>query len=86
MNPPVHDITSDGKTVWVNSAMGCIGRFGLQGIDIHRPMDEQLTAGQCLHCTHGPVTRAHWDEFVVKMKEFFSIEVPAEFLPKRFRG
>jgi len=79
-----HDISTDGRTVWVNSVDGLLGRFGLQGIDIHRPLSEQRTQGECLHCTHGPTTRADWDVFVVKMREHFRIDVPKKYMPKRF--
>ena len=59
------------------------GRFGVMGIDVHRPMSEQREKGECLHCTHGLVTRADWDVFVAKMKEHFGITVPQRYLPKR---
>jgi hypothetical protein len=55
------------------------------GIDVHRPMDEQQEKGECLYCTHEPVTRADWDVFVAKMKEHLGITVPKRYLPKRFR-
>lgn len=31
--PVPHDITSDGRMVWVNGAAGLLGRFGPNGID-----------------------------------------------------
>ena len=80
-----HQITSDGKTVWINGMGGLLGRFGLQGIDVHRPLTEQEERGECLHCTHGPTTRQDWDVFVQKMKEHFGVTVPERFLPDRFR-
>jgi hypothetical protein len=79
-----YDITTDGRTVWVNAA-SCLGRFGLQGIDIHRPAAEQPDLGECLYCTHGPTTRADWDVFVAKMLEHHAIKVLAKYMPKRFR-
>ena len=85
MEPLQHDITADDRTVWVNGVMGLLGRFGINGIDIHRPMDEQGDMGECLFCTHTPTTRADWDVFVAKMREHFGIDVPKRFLPKRFR-
>lgn len=85
MEPPVHDITSDDRTVWVNGAAGCIGRFGTNGIDIHRPITEQ-SAGECLFCTHEPTKPEDWDTFVVKMKELYGIDVPEEHRPRRFRA
>lgn len=70
-------------TVWVNSAYGyCLGRFGRMGIDVHRPPD--IKAGECLHCTHGPVTVEDWYVFVAKMKEHHGVTVLQRYMPKRF--
>ena len=81
-----HEITSDGRTVWVNGPFNCLGRFGPFGIDIHRSFEEQKTTGnECLHCTHGGTTRADWDTFVVKMKEHYGVEVGPEHMPKALR-
>ena len=78
-----HTTHSDGVTVWVNGETGLLGRFGVMGIDVHRPMSEQREKGECLHCTHGLVTRADWDVFVAKMKEHFGITVSQRHMPKR---
>lgn len=83
--PPLHSFWTDGITVWVNGGGGLIGRFGRQGVDIHQPMSEQQTHGECLFCTHGPTTPADWDTFVEKMLELHQIKVSAKFKPKRFR-
>ena len=80
-----HEIHSDNVTVWVNGKAGLLGRFGVMGIDVHRPMSEQQEKGECLYCTHGQVTRSDWDVFVTKMKECFGISVSKSYLPKRFR-
>ena len=82
---PLHGIHTDDTTVWVNGAGGLLGRFGVQGIDVHRPMDEQTERGECLHCTHGPTTRQDWDVFVQKMVEHFGIKVSSKYMPQRFR-
>lgn len=81
----LYDITSDGRSVWVNTGSCCIARFGRGGIDIHRSMDDQASSGECLFCTHGPTTREHWDLFVEKMKELYAIAVGSEHMPERFR-
>jgi hypothetical protein len=82
-----HDISSDGITVWVNNAVGCIGRFGRNGIDIHHmPGSAESLKTECLFCTHAPTTRADWDLFVKKMLEFYKVNVPAKYMPRRFRG
>lgn len=83
---PQHIVESDGVTVWVNGPTSLLGRFGRLGIDIHQPLDEQKTKGECLFCTHGPTTKEDWDLFVVKMKEYFGIRVPRHVMPTRFRS
>lgn len=80
------DITSDGRTVWVNTSAGCIGRFGKAGIDIHRSMNDQAAKGECLFCTHGPTTKQDWTTFVEKMNEFYGVLVGPEHMPDRFRN
>ena len=77
---PAFDIRSDGRVVWVDGPGGCIGRFGLNGIDVHT-----ADASGCLHCTHEPTTAADWDIFVAKMDEQHGVQVPAEHKPDRFR-
>ena len=79
-------VESDGVTVWVNSQQGdCIGRFGRNGIDIHRTVEAQLNgADQCLHCTHGAVTADRWQEFKDKMLELYGVTVTDEHKPTRF--
>ncbi len=81
--PVLHEITSDGRTVWVNGSDGLLGRFGPNGIDVHQPMSVQVQRGnECLHCTHEKTTLDDWHVFVAKMKEHFDIDVPAEHMPK----
>jgi hypothetical protein len=78
----VHDIRSDGRTVWINDESGLIGRFGPRGIDIHQTVTNQLASGkECLFCTHEPTNEKDWDTFVLKMKELYSIDVPLEHKP-----
>jgi hypothetical protein len=52
------EITTDGKTVWVNDSQGCcIGRFSKHGIDVHHGIETQMEIGkQCLDCKPGPTT------------------------------
>lgn len=79
------DITSDGVTVWVNGESGLLGRFGVNGIDIHRPAEVQATLGVCLHCTHTPSTEADWYVFVAKMEEHYGVVVGPQHKPQRFK-
>lgn len=81
-----HIIESDGITVWVNGEGSLLGRFGRFGIDIHKPIEEQATNGECLYCTHAATTAADWDTFVAKMKELYGIKVPEKYKPNRFRN
>ncbi len=78
-------ITSDGVTVWVNGASGLLGRFGRNGIDIHRPASEQQTKGECLFCTHEKTTPADWEMFVRGMQTHHGIFVHPRYMPDRFR-
>jgi hypothetical protein len=79
---PSHvEIFSDGRIVWVNGGDtgGAIGRFGLNGIDVHTAD----TTG-CLHCTHERTEAADWDIFVSKMREHHGVKVGDEHRPERF--
>ncbi len=82
---PLHAIETDGVTVWVNGAGSCLGRFGRNGIDIHRALGEQQELGECLHCTHEETNAADWDIFVEKMKDHYNIKVASKYKPLRFR-
>lgn len=79
-----HEIVTDGTTVWINGGQGLIARFGVRGIDIHRPASEQH-AGECLYCTHDQTTADDWDLFVAKVFEYFQIRIGSSHKPVRFR-
>jgi hypothetical protein len=80
-------VDSDGVTVWVNTELGCIARFGRMGIDIHRVGKEsKVESTECLFCTHGPVKKTDWHLFVAKMLELYRFKVPERYIPRRFRG
>ncbi len=73
-----HQITTDGKTVWINSPEVCLGRFSPQGIDVHRTAEQQIESGiSCLACTPEP----DWDSFVASMKESHDITVEVNYRP-----
>lgn len=78
-------IETDGKTVWVNRA-SCLARFGVMGIDVHRDILDQGVKGECLLCTHGPVTKKDWGVFKEAVKRFHNITVADKYMPKRFRS
>jgi hypothetical protein len=70
------DISFGDRAVWVNSAGGCLGRFGKNGIDVHRAIDEEgLPQPQCLFCTHAPVNLDDWTRFVDAMKQFHGVDI-----------
>ena len=79
------ETTSDGITVWINGFDGLLGRFGRQGIDIHRNACEQSENGECLYCTHCVTTAEDWPVFVEKMKELHDVVVVEKYRPNRFR-
>jgi hypothetical protein len=80
-----YEIVTNYVTVWVNGAYGLLGRFGIQGIDVHQPVENQAKAGECLHCTREKTTRADWDIFTAKMLEHHNIVVDDGYMPRRFR-
>jgi len=83
---PLADITTDGVTVWVNGPRGLLGRFGRNGLDVHRPVEDQQEKGECLFCTHEPTTLADWKVFVEKMLLHFGVSVHYEkYMPDRLR-
>jgi hypothetical protein len=84
--PPLHEVITDGITVWVNGAGSCLARFGVNGIDIHKALSKRVKSGsECLFCTHATTTKEDWDLFVVKMLDLYKIPIRDRFLPKRFR-
>jgi hypothetical protein len=75
------EITSDGRTVWVNN-ISCIGRFGRGGIDIHKSLAQQVSGeSECLYCTHGLPTDKDWTTFQEKMKELHGVDVSDDHRP-----
>lgn len=89
LSTPPMSIDTDGRTVWVNGAYGCLGRFGVAGIDIHRSVEEQRAGqGECLYCTHVELgketTLKDWEIFVEKMREFYGIKISRRYMPTRF--
>ena len=62
---PLYEVTTDGKTLWVNGPV-LLGRFSPLGVDVH--VDCQCVAGSC-----GP--EPDWDRFVELMKEHHDIDV-----------
>lgn len=77
------EITTDGRTVWVNETTGCcIGRFSRFGLDVHRSMGEMITgAGECLHCTHGRPDKSGWAVFQAMMKLHHNVHVMDRYKP-----
>lgn len=77
------EITSNGTTVWVNTAI-CIGRFGIAGIDVHKDWEGQMEDGSpCLDCI--PASGDHladWERFKASMKTHHNVEIPEKHRPK----
>lgn len=79
----MHEITTDGRVVWINGPANCLGRFGLQGIDIYLPLGQQTPDNAHFFSTQGPTSAAEWSLFVEKMREHHGIDVPAHYRPAR---
>ena len=74
----MHQITTDGHTVWVNSPEVCLGRFGPNGVDVHKDAEGQVESGvSCLDCDRKP----DWGRFVASMKEHHDITVEENYRP-----
>lgn len=83
-----HEVSSDGITVWVNAPSGeCVSRFGRNGVDVHRTIAEQEDGkGECLACTHGPVSLDDWQTFKDATLRFYKVDVPERHLPRHLRN
>jgi len=78
-----HEISSDGRIVWVNSAQGmCIGRFSAKGCDVHKDMEAQMRGGsQCLDCRHDLPFDEMWGWFKAAMLKHYNIVVEDQHKP-----
>ncbi|WP_081069221.1 hypothetical protein [Burkholderia diffusa] len=75
------EVSAAGDTVWVAGRDGsCVGRFSKRfGIDVHRPVVEQLAgADQCLHCTHQAAGAEEWRVFRGAIQMHHGIDVPVD--------
>lgn len=79
---PSYEVLYGHRAVWVNNASGCLGRFGVFGIDVHRTIEEQsLGHAPCLYCTHARVTLDDWRRFKAAMLEFHHIDLSDQPAP-----
>jgi hypothetical protein len=79
--PTKAEVQIGAQAVWVNAPTGeCIGRFGVYGIDVHRPIAEQHL-GQCLDCTHERVTPKDWTRFQNSMLTYHGVDLSAVEMP-----
>ena len=82
-----HQVQSDGRTVWVNeSAGGAVARVSSFGdvamIDVHRPLADQCTQGECLDCRHDLMGAAAWEHFKQSVQKHFQVEIAERHRPK----
>lgn len=70
-------ITTDGKTVWVNGPNGCLGRFSRHGVDVHRDPADPQSGPHCLDCSPEP----DWNRFKESMKLYHGVIVPDHYRP-----
>jgi len=68
---------TDGRTTWVNTADGLIGRLGPRGIDVHGKPGDPVT---CLDC--GPLPKDPWRHFVAAMERHHGVRVPDDCCPE----
>lgn len=70
-------LSTDGRTVWVNGEEGLLGRLGPRGVDIH------ATPGSGTHCLDcGPCEGDVWPRFVAGMRKHHQVQVPETFKPE----
>jgi len=66
------EITSDGKTVWVNGKNGCLARFGPGGFEVE---------GRISWTSDGP-NEIGWRRFVYRVERECDITIPDIHKPK----
>lgn len=77
-----YEVVYGHRAVWVNNPSGCLGRFGVFGIDVHRDIESQVSGQpQCLYCTHERVTADDWRRFKAAMLEFHHVDLSDQPLP-----
>lgn len=86
-NLGTHQVQSDGRTVWVNDATGgAIARVSSFGdiamIDVHRPLAEQCSQGECLDCRHDLVGTEAWEHFKRSVLQHFGVQVTDKHRPR----
>jgi hypothetical protein len=74
------EISTDGKTVWVNAENGLIGRFSQRGIDVHNRENNA-----CLACIPGPCDLNAWKRFRVNMYWHHEIFIDNKYMPEYLR-
>ena len=77
------EVIFDGKTVWVNGPDGgCLARFGIKGLDIHKTTEQQIKTGtQCIACTHHRPSLSDWGAFKMKVTELYGTNIPDNAKP-----
>lgn len=74
-----YELTTDGVTVWINSAHGvCLARFGRGGVDVHTDYEAQAAGKTCLRCSTTP----DWGMFVEAVRDHHGIDVPEAARPR----
>jgi len=88
MKTPPHDISTDGISVWVNGDV-CLGRFCAFGYDVFikddRTIVKHLFTGAKGSGKDNEVTVLDWRRWQTAMLEFFNINVPDEYIPRKLK-
>ncbi len=86
-----YEVLSDGRCVWVNSGVtgASVARFGtfagIGVIDVHRAVHDQAAKGECLDCSHGPLSLELWQRFKDAMRRHYLIDIPDKHKPAGIR-
>jgi hypothetical protein len=72
------EVSSNGRTVWVNNVLGCVARFCPSSQEYLRP-------NQCIETISHPgraPTVGHWELFCRTVKERFGVTVRNNHRPR----
>lgn len=76
-------VSTDGSTVWVNSASKCLARFGTFGFEI---FDTGPKKDIILEAARGEATSTEqWESFKEQVLREHGVEVSATYTPKRLK-
>jgi hypothetical protein len=72
----LHEVSSDGRTIWVNGPEGCLARFCPVSQEFMSPPDFSAFK----HPNDNP-TAEHWQRFVDKVRSAFDLAIDDKHRP-----